>query len=62
MQATSNDDLNDQWRDEACTCDELRELSRWKSRSVVDRYANSAAKNPLSAAPRIERGGRGRNV
>ncbi|MBC7597746.1 MAG: tyrosine-type recombinase/integrase, partial [Polaromonas sp.] len=52
------------WHRQAGTsCDELKDLGGWKSRAMVDRYAEFATENLLSAASRIERNGRsGRNV
>ncbi|GAC1536890.1 MAG: hypothetical protein NVS2B4_17150 [Ramlibacter sp.] len=44
------------------SCDELKDLGGWKSRTMVDRYAKFATENLLSAASRIERDGEGRNV
>jgi integrase len=53
-------DLRHTWaswhRQAGTSCDELRNLDGWKSKTMVDRYAKFAAGNPLSAAPRIERG------
>jgi len=50
------------WRRQAGTsCDKLKDLGGWKSRSMVDRYAKFATENLLSAASRIE-SKRGQNV
>ncbi|MGB7541151.1 MAG: hypothetical protein WBM28_03935, partial [Burkholderiales bacterium] len=50
------------WHRQAGTStDELKDLGRWKSRVMVDRYAKFATENPAVAASRIERG-RGGNV
>ena len=51
------------WHRQAGTsCEELKDLGGWKTRSMVDRYAKFAAENLLAAAARIERGGSGKNV
>lgn len=59
-------DLRHTWaswhRQAGTSCDELKDLGGWKSRTMVDRYAKFATDNLLSAASRIERGGEGRNV
>ena len=59
-------DLRHTWaswhRQAGTSCDELKDLGGWKSRTMVDRYAKFATENLLSAASRIERGGNGRNV
>lgn len=59
-------DLRHTWaswhRQAGTSCDELKDLGGWKSRTMVDRYAKFATENLLSAASRIERGGEGRNV
>jgi integrase len=59
-------DLRHTWaswhRQAGTSCDELKDLGGWKTRSMVDRYAKFATENLLSAASRIERGGNGRNV
>ncbi len=59
-------DLRHTWaswhRQAGTSCDELKDLGGWKSRTMVDRYAKFATENLLSAASRIERGGSGRNV
>ena len=49
-------------RQAGASCDELKDLGGWKSQAIVDRYANFATRNVLSAASGIERGGSGRNV
>lgn len=50
------------WHRQAGTsCDELKELGGWKSRSMVDRYAKYATEHLAVAAARIENG-RGGNV
>jgi integrase len=43
------------------SCDELKELGGWKSRSMVDRYAKYATEHLAAAASRIENG-QGGNV
>lgn len=59
-------DLRHTWaswhRQAGTSCDELKDLGGWKTRSMVDRYAKYATENLLSAASRIERSGGGRNV
>jgi integrase len=60
-------DLRHTWaswhRQAGTSCDELKDLGGWKTRSMVDRYAKFATENLLSAASRIERrGGGGKNV
>jgi len=59
-------DLRHTWaswhRQAGTSCDELKDLGGWKSRTMVDRYAKFATENLLFAASRIERGGEGRNV
>ncbi len=59
-------DLRHTWaswhRQAGTSCDEVKDLGGWKSRTMVDRYAKFATENLLSAASRIERGGSGRNV
>ena len=59
-------DLRHTWaswhRQAGTSCDELKDLGGWKSRTMVDRYAKFATENLLSAASRIERGGSGPNV
>jgi integrase len=51
-------DLRHTWaswhRQAGTTCDELKDLGGWKSRSMVDRYAKFATENLLLAATRIE--------
>jgi len=51
-------DLRHTWaswhRQAGTSCDELKDLGGWKSRSMVDRYAKFATENLLSAASRIE--------
>jgi integrase len=50
------------WHRQAGTsCDELKELGGWKSRSMVDRYAKYQTEHLAVAASRIENG-QGRNV
>ena len=50
------------WHRQAGTsCDELKELGGWKSRSMVDRYAKYATEHLAAAASRIEQG-QGGNV
>lgn len=54
-------DLRHMWaschRQAGTPCDELKELSGWKSREIVSRYAKYAATPRLAeAAMRIERG------
>ncbi len=53
-------DLRHTWaswhRQAGTSCDELKDLGGWKTRSMVDRYAKFATENLLSAATRIERG------
>jgi integrase len=59
-------DLRHTWaswhRQAGTSCDELKDLGGWKTRSMVDRYAKYATENLLSAASRIERSGGGHNV
>eukprot|EP00611_Tribonema_gayanum_P007342 TRINITY_DN16701_c0_g1_i1.p1 TRINITY_DN16701_c0_g1~~TRINITY_DN16701_c0_g1_i1.p1 ORF type:complete len:367 (+),score=63.60 TRINITY_DN16701_c0_g1_i1:55-1101(+) len=59
-------DLRHTWaswhRQAGTSCDELKDLGGWKSRTMVDRYAKFATENLLSAASRIERGGVGHGV
>jgi integrase len=54
-------DLRHTWaswhRQSGTSCDELKDLGGWKSRSMVDRYAKFATENLEVAAARIERGG-----
>lgn len=58
-------DLRHTWaswhRQAGTSCDELRELGGWKTRSMVDRYAKFATEHLTIAAARIE-GGSGENV
>lgn len=59
-------DLRHTWaswhRQAGTSCDELKDLGGWKTRSMVDRYAKFATEHLLSAASRIERGSVGKNV
>jgi integrase len=56
-------DLRHTWaswhRQAGTSCDELKDLGGWKSRTMVDRYAKFATDNLRTAAARIERGERG---
>jgi len=58
-------DLRHTWaswhRQAGTSCDELKDLGGWKTRSMVDRYAKFATENLAAAASRIEQG-RGGNV
>ena len=58
-------DLRHTWaswhRQAGTSCDELKDLGGWKSRTMVDRYAKFATENLRVAAARIERK-RGGNV
>lgn len=58
-------DLRHTWaswhRQAGTSCDELKDLGGWKSRTMVDRYAKFATENLRVAASRIE-GGSGGNV
>ncbi|MBZ0104663.1 MAG: site-specific integrase [Sulfuricella denitrificans] len=58
-------DLRHTWaswhRQAGTSCDELKDLGGWKSRSMVDRYAKFATENLTVAAARIENG-KGGNV
>ena len=58
-------DLRHTWaswhRQSGTSCDELKDLGGWKSRSMVDRYAKFATENLAKAAARIEEN-RGGNV
>ncbi len=58
-------DLRHTWaswhRQAGTSCDELKELGGWKTRSMVDRYAKFATENLAHAAARIE-SGHGGNV
>jgi len=51
-------DLRHTWaswqRQKGTSCDELKDLGGWKTRSMVDRYAKFAAENLATAAARIE--------
>jgi len=51
-------DLRHTWaswhRQAGTSCDELKDLGGWKSRSMVDRYAKFATENLQVAAARIE--------
>jgi integrase len=51
-------DLRHTWaswhRQAGTSCDELKELGGWKTRSMVDRYAKFATENLAHAAARIE--------
>jgi len=50
------------WHRQAGTsCDELKDLGGWKTRTMVDRYAKFATDNLTAAAARIE-GRTGKNV
>ena len=53
-------DLRHTWaswhRQSGTSCDELKDLGGWKSRSMVDRYAKFATENLAVAAARIESG------
>lgn len=53
-------DLRHTWaswhRQAGTSCDELKDLGGWKSRSMVDRYAKFATENLTIAASRIEAG------
>ena len=57
-------DLRHTWaswhRQAGTSCDELKDLGGWKTRSMVDRYAKFASENLAFAASRIEHS-RGRN-
>lgn len=59
-------DLRHTWaswhRQSGTTCDELKELGGWKSRSMVDRYAKYASEHLAVAASRIEAGRAGNVV
>lgn len=59
-------DLRHTWaswhRQAGTSCDELKDLGGWKSRTMVDRYAKFATENLAVAAARIESGSGGRNV
>ena len=51
-------DLRHTWaswhRQAGTSCDELKDLGGWKTRSMVDRYAKFATETLASAAARIE--------
>lgn len=53
-------DLRHTWaswhRQAGTSCDELKDLGGWKTRSMVDRYAKFATENLAFAASRIEQG------
>jgi len=59
-------DLRHTWaswhRQAGTSCDELKDLGGWKSRSMVDRYAKFATENLAVAASRIESGRGDSNV
>ncbi|MDP5240882.1 site-specific integrase [Uliginosibacterium sp. 31-16] len=59
-------DLRHTWaswhRQAGTSCDELKDLGGWKSRTMVDRYAKFATENLKSAAARIERRREDENV
>jgi integrase len=59
-------DLRHTWaswhRHAGTSTDELKDLGRWKSRVMVDRYATFATENLSAAAARIESVGAGANV
>lgn len=59
-------DLRHTWaswhRQAGTSCDELKELGGWKSRSMVDRYAKFATEHLAAAASRIEQGNQAGNV
>ena len=59
-------DLRHTWaswhRQSGTSCDELKELGGWKSRSMVDRYAKFATEHLAVAATRIETGRKGNLV
>jgi integrase len=59
-------DLRHTWaswhRQSGTSCDELKELGGWKSRSMVDRYAKFATEHLAVAASRIESGRKGNVV
>jgi hypothetical protein len=54
-------DLRHTWaswhRQAGTSCDELKDLGGWKTRSMVDRYAKFATENLVAAAARIESNG-----
>ena len=53
-------DLRHTWaswhRQAGTSCDELKDLGGWKSRSMVDRYAKFGTEHLAAAASRIETG------
>jgi hypothetical protein len=49
-------------RQAGTSCDELKDLGGWKSRSMVDRSAKFATENLAVAAARIEHGKQQDNV
>lgn len=59
-------DLRHTWaswhRQSGTSCDELKELGGWKTRSMVDRYAKYATEHLAAAATRIESGSKGNVV
>ena len=59
-------DLRHTWaswhRQAGTSCDELKDLGGWKTRSMVDRYAKFATENLAFAASRIELSRGGNNV
>lgn len=59
-------DLRHTWaswhRQAGTSCDELKELGGWKTRSMVDRYAKFATEHLATAASRIETGQTGNVV
>lgn len=59
-------DLRHTWaswhRQAGTSCDELKDLGGWKTRSMVDRYAKFATENLALAASRIVQGGGGNVV
>jgi integrase len=59
-------DLRHTWaswhRQAGTSCDELKDLGGWKTRSMVDRYAKFATENLAFAASRIELSREGNNV
>lgn len=59
-------DLRHTWaswhRQVGTSCDELKDLGGWKSRSMVDRYAKYATEHLAAAASRIETSPIGNNV
>ncbi|MBX9810953.1 MAG: site-specific integrase [Burkholderiales bacterium] len=59
-------DLRHTWaswhRQSGTSCDELKELGGWKTRSMVDRYAKFGTEHLAAAASRIETGRKGNVV